>query len=65
MQIRAAHAEDASGPGTVLRRSIAELCRSDHRDDPAILERWLAHKTPRLVRQHEEDCWDAWHDYFE
>ena len=49
MQIRAAHAEDAVAACTVLRRSIAELCWSDHRGDPAILERWLANKTPENV----------------
>jgi GNAT superfamily N-acetyltransferase len=32
-----------------LRRSIAELCVADHGDDPAILERWLANKTPEIV----------------
>ena len=30
----------------VLRRSITELCGPDHGDDPAILARWLANKTP-------------------
>jgi GNAT superfamily N-acetyltransferase len=29
-----------------MRRSIAELCVADHRDDEAILKRWLSNKTP-------------------
>ncbi len=28
-----------------MRRSIAELCVADHRNDPAILARWLSNKT--------------------
>jgi GNAT superfamily N-acetyltransferase len=31
-----------------MRRSIAELCFADHRNDPAILERWLGNKTPEV-----------------
>jgi GNAT superfamily N-acetyltransferase len=34
----------------VLRRSITELCASDHQNDPAILEGWLANKTPEQFR---------------
>lgn len=29
-----------------MRRSIAELCAADHRNDKGILERWLGNKTP-------------------
>jgi hypothetical protein len=32
-----------------MPRSIAELCVLDHRNDPAILARWLANKTPEIV----------------
>lgn len=49
MHIRAARAEDAAAICRVLRRSITELCRADHRDDPAILQKWLASKTPENV----------------
>jgi GNAT superfamily N-acetyltransferase len=28
-----------------LRRSIAELCTADHRDDPSVLAQWLGNKT--------------------
>jgi GNAT superfamily N-acetyltransferase len=30
----------------VLRASIAELCAADHHNDPEIIRRWLASKTP-------------------
>ncbi|MGE0718951.1 MAG: GNAT family N-acetyltransferase [Alphaproteobacteria bacterium] len=45
MEIRDARPEDAAAACVVLRRSIAELCGADHRDDPAILAAWLANKT--------------------
>ena len=46
MLIRRARIEDAASACEAMRRSIAELCGSDHHDDPAILARWLANKTP-------------------
>lgn len=49
MQIRDAVPEDAASACEVLRRSISELCVADHRNDPAILARWLANKTPEIV----------------
>src|SRR5258708_26770356 len=49
MKIRDAVPEDATVACEVMRRSIAELCVADHRNDPAILERWLANKTPEIV----------------
>lgn len=49
MEIRDAVPEDAPEACTVLRRSIAELCRADHRDDIDILTQWLANKTPQIV----------------
>jgi GNAT superfamily N-acetyltransferase len=48
--IRDAGPEDASSACQVLRRSIAELCIADHRNDPAILESWLGNKTPESFR---------------
>ena len=48
MEIRDAAADDAEAACKVLRRSIAELCREDHHDDPAILRRWLNNKTPEF-----------------
>jgi GNAT superfamily N-acetyltransferase len=49
MEIRDAVLADAPAACQVLRRSITELCTADHRNDPAILERWLANKTPEIV----------------
>jgi hypothetical protein len=49
MEIRDAETEDALAACQVLRRSITELCISDHRNDPTILGRWLANKTPENV----------------
>jgi GNAT superfamily N-acetyltransferase len=49
MEIRQAAAEDEKEAGEVLRRSITELCAADHGNDPAILARWLANKTPENV----------------
>ena len=44
MQIRDAIPGDAEQACDVMRRSIIELCVPDHRNDPAILNRWLANK---------------------
>ena len=49
MEIRDATADDAALACDVLRRSIAELCIADHRNDPEILMKWLANKTPDIV----------------
>jgi GNAT superfamily N-acetyltransferase len=46
MMIRAARPEDAMAACVTMRRSITELCTADHGGDPAVLERWLANKTP-------------------
>src|SRR5215216_3507885 len=45
MQVRQAKVEDADEACAVLRRSIAELCQADHRDDPHTLGAWLSNKT--------------------
>src|SRR5207248_10533337 len=47
MHIREALPDDAEAACSAMRRSIAELCHADHRNDPAILARWLGNKTPR------------------
>jgi N-acetylglutamate synthase-like GNAT family acetyltransferase len=49
LQIRPARAADATAACAVLRRSIAELCEADHRNDPQFLAAWLANKTPENV----------------
>jgi GNAT superfamily N-acetyltransferase len=48
MEIRAATLEDAAAACQVMRRSITELCVADHRNDEAILTRWLDNKTPEV-----------------
>jgi GNAT superfamily N-acetyltransferase len=47
--IRDAAPDDAVAACHVLRESISRLCVADHRDDPAILNAWLANKTPEMV----------------
>ena len=49
MEIRDALPEDAPAACEVIRRSISELCGADHLNDPVILGRWLANKTPEIV----------------
>jgi GNAT superfamily N-acetyltransferase len=50
LAMRRAVTGDAPMACDILRRSIAELCVADHGDDPTILARWLANKTPQNVR---------------
>ncbi len=50
MMIRDALPEDAAAACEVMRRSIAELCAPDHRNDPEILRRWLSNKTPEIFK---------------
>jgi GNAT superfamily N-acetyltransferase len=49
MEIRDAVSTEAPAACQVLRRSIIELCVADHQNDPAILARWLANKTPEII----------------
>lgn len=48
-EIRRAEANDATAACEVLRRSIAECCVLDHKNDPTILGAWLGNKTPETV----------------
>lgn len=50
MRIRDAVPDDAAAACEVMRRSITELCASDHDNDPVILGRWLSNKTPEIFR---------------
>jgi GNAT superfamily N-acetyltransferase len=43
--IRHALVSDATAACEVVRRSIVELCNSDHHGDPDALVKWLANKT--------------------
>jgi len=45
--VRQAVPEDAEAAVAVLRRSITELCISDHRGDAQTIAKWLANKTPQ------------------
>lgn len=50
MKIVAAEDVHAAAICDLVRRSIVELCREDHRDDPNVIARWLHGKTPERVR---------------
>lgn len=50
MRVRDAVPEDAPAACHVMRRSIAELCVADHRNNQLILERWLSNKTPEIFK---------------
>ena len=47
--IRDATPEDAVAACHILKESITRLCVADHRNDPAVLNAWLANKTPEMV----------------
>jgi GNAT superfamily N-acetyltransferase len=49
VEIRDAAPENAAAACRVLRESITQLCVADHGNDPAILNAWLANKTPETV----------------
>jgi GNAT superfamily N-acetyltransferase len=49
ISIRAATQADAPEAGSVLIRSITELCVGDHHNDPDLLASWLVNKTIRNV----------------
>jgi GNAT superfamily N-acetyltransferase len=50
IRIRDAMPEDAPAACEVMRRSIAELCAADHKNDPALLNQWLSNKTSNIFR---------------
>jgi GNAT superfamily N-acetyltransferase len=50
LQVRDAVPADADAACEVMRRSISELCVDDHRNDPEILDQWLANKKPEIFR---------------
>lgn len=54
-RVRAARPEDADAAVLLLRRSITELCRADHQDDPERLAGWLANKRPEVFLGWLED----------
>ena len=55
MEIRDATPDDAIAGCEVLKRSIAELCDADHKNDPSVLARWVGNKTvPNFVAWVEQ-----------
>lgn len=48
--VRQAEPRDAENAVAVLRRSITELCVEDHRGDAGTIAKWLANKTPQVLR---------------
>ena len=51
MQVRPAQIADADHAIDVVRRSIQELCVSDHKGDSATLSMWLSNKTADNMRR--------------
>ena len=51
IRVRPATEDDAAAACKVIRSSILECCREDHRDDVAVVERWLRNKTTEFVRK--------------
>ena len=49
--IRRAEPGDAEAISTVLITSITQLCAADHRNDPEIITRWTANKTPDQIKR--------------
>lgn len=49
IEIRKALPQDAPAACSLLRRSIEECRRDDHRDDPQVLAAWLGNKTTTNV----------------
>lgn len=54
VSIREARKTDARAAIEVLRQSISELCKPDHKGDPDAVAQWLSNKT--------EHAWAAWVD---
>ena len=50
ISIRDAVVDDAVAAADVRVRSITELCSPDHHNDPEILARWLANKSPEIFK---------------
>ena len=55
MIVRDATPPDAVAACEVLRASISELCVADHGNDPEIVARWLANKTPENLASRIAD----------
>jgi GNAT superfamily N-acetyltransferase len=51
VEIREATPDDAEDACAVVRRSIVELCRTDHQGDAATIAAWLANKSAENMRR--------------
>ena len=49
VKIRQITARDAETLSQVLCASIRELCSADHKNDPELIARWTANKTPEHI----------------
>lgn len=49
IEIRIATPEDGAAVCSILRRTIAQCCVEDHRNDDSVLAAWLGNKTPENV----------------
>ena len=59
VEIGIATIDDACAVSDLLRRSILEGCVKDHRNDPAILAKWLGNKKPEII-----GSWFVWPSHF-
>lgn len=59
IEIRPAQVSDGLAACELLCRSIVKGCVEDHRNDQAVIDRWLKNKTPTIV-----ESWFAWPSYF-
>jgi hypothetical protein len=50
LNLRLAQPSDAEPACALVRRSIIELCKLDHGNDPLMLEGWLCNKTPENMQ---------------
>ena len=50
LSLRQAQPGDAEPACALVRRSILELCKLDHQNDPLTLEGWLCNKTPENMK---------------
>ena len=51
MLVRCARDGDEGPASDLVRRSVTELCATDHRGDAQVLARWLATGTPEDFRR--------------
>lgn len=51
VKVRPATIDDAFDACDVIRSSIIECCKDDHRGDAAVLQAWLLNKTPEFVQR--------------